>query len=234
MRRADRLLDLVARLKKKRLVRAEDLAKAMETSVRTIYRDIATLQAQGLPIDGQAGVGYMLRAEINLPPLTLTHNQIEAIALGLAYVEQVGDVALVDAARSARAKVDAVWIGQPTPPPSERRLRARQRPSHRAPAFADLIRAGLRDRRLITFDYTDAQQSKTKRSVRPLALTAYFDGWILIAWCLQRNDFRVFRLDRMSNVSLTNVKFSIEPERDLGAYLVRRASSQLLVGDGEH
>lgn len=91
MRRADRLLDLVARLKAKPLVRGEDLAAAMETSVRTIYRDIAVLQARGLPIEGQAGVGYMLRGAVDLPPLVFDHDQLEALALGLAYVEQVGD-----------------------------------------------------------------------------------------------------------------------------------------------
>ena len=114
MRRADRLLDLVARLKAKPLARADDLAQAMETSVRTIYRDIAALQAHGLPIEGQAGVGYMLRGEITLPPLVFNHDQLEALALGLAYVEHVGDPDLATAAHEARAKVDAAWAGQPT------------------------------------------------------------------------------------------------------------------------
>jgi predicted DNA-binding transcriptional regulator YafY len=232
MRRADRLLDLVARLKDKPLVRACELAEAMETSVRTIiYRDIAALQAQGLPIEGQAGVGYILRGEINLPPLTFTHDQIEAITLGLAYVEQVGETSLMEAAKSARAKIDATWAGRPTPAPSARRLRVRQRPAHRAPAFAGLIRLALRDRRLIAFDYTDVQQAQTTRRVRPVALTAYFDGWMLVAWCEMRRDFRVFRLDRMRNAVLTNISFLDEPERDLGAYLLQRASRH--TGGGE-
>jgi predicted DNA-binding transcriptional regulator YafY len=227
MRRADRLLDLVARLKEKPLVRAGELAEATEMSVRTIYRDIATLQARGLPIEGQAGVGYILRGEIDLPPLTFTHDQIEAITIGLAYVEQVGEVALAEAAKSARAKIDATWAGRPTPAPSARRLRARQRPAHRAPAFAGLIRSALRDRRLIAFDYTDVQQAQTTRTVRPLALTAFFDGWMLVAWCEMRRDFRVFRLDRMRQVVLTNVSFSDEPERDLGAYLLQQAAHHI-------
>jgi biotin operon repressor len=136
MRRADRLLDLVARLKAKPLARADDLAQAMEPSVRTIYRDIAALQAHGLPIEGQAGVGYVLRGEITLPPLVFNHDQLEALALGLAYVEHVGDPDLATAAHEARAKVDAAWAGQPTPPPFKRRLRAWQPTEHRAPAFA--------------------------------------------------------------------------------------------------
>ena len=151
MRRADRLLDLVARLKAKPLTRADDLAQAMETSVRTIYRDIAALQAHGLPIEGQAGVGYMLRGEITLPPLVFNHDQLEALALGLAYVEHVGDPDLATAAHEARAKVDAAWAGRPTPPPSKRRLRAWQPAEHRAPAFAALLRTALRARRMVTF-----------------------------------------------------------------------------------
>jgi predicted DNA-binding transcriptional regulator YafY len=222
MRRADRLLDLIARLKATPLARAEELAESMEVSVRTVYRDIALLQAQGLPIEGQAGVGYMVRGDINLPPLTFTHDQIEALALGLAYVEEVGDCALADAARDARAKIDAAWTGQPTLPPSGRRLRARQRHDHRAPSFAEDIRFALRTRRMISFEYCDADQCKTDRTVRPLALTAYFAGWILIAWCPLRGDFRTFRLDRMQNVKPASASFPLEPERDLEVYLKQR------------
>jgi predicted DNA-binding transcriptional regulator YafY len=222
MRRADRLLDLVARLKAKPLTRADDLAEAMETSVRTIYRDIAALQAHGLPIEGQAGVGYILRGEITLPPLVFNHDQLEALALGLAYVERVGDLDLATAAQEARAKVDAAWAGQPTPPPSKRRLRAWQPSQHRAPVFAALLRAALRTRTMVTFAYCDAQQTLTQRCVRPLALTVFSNGWLLIAWCPDRKDFRVFRLDRMERVAFVNATFADEPDRDLEAYLIQR------------
>ena len=222
MRRADRLLDLVARLKAKPLTRADDLAEAMETSVRTIYRDIAALQAHGLPIEGQRGVGYILRGEITLPLLVFNHDQLEALALGLAYVERVGDPDLATAAREARAKVDAAWAGQPTPPPSKRRLRAWQPSEHRAPVFAALLRAALRARTMVTFAYCDAQQTLTHRCVRPLALTVFSNGWLLIAWCPDRKDFRVFRLDRMKHVAFANTTFAEEPGRDLEAYLIQR------------
>ncbi|MGP0060838.1 MAG: helix-turn-helix transcriptional regulator [Beijerinckiaceae bacterium] len=227
MRRADRLLDLVARLKARPLTRAEDLAEAMETSVRTIYRDIAVLQAQGLPIEGQAGVGYMLRGAIDLPPLVFDHDQLEALALGLAYVEQVGDADLAAAARGARAKIDAAWAGEPTPPPSKRRLRARQMPEHRAPAFASMLRAALRARRMVSFAYCDALQALTQRCVRPLALTAFSNGWLLIAWCPDRDDFRHFRLDRMQHVAVANISFSDEPGRDLETYLMQRGAQSM-------
>lgn len=224
MRRAERLLDIVARLRARPLSRAEDLAEALETSVRTVYRDIATLQAQGLPIEGQAGVGYVLGGEVNLPPLVFTHDQLEALALGLGYVEQVGDPELADAARDARAKIDAAWADQPTPSPSRRRLRARQHPDHRAPRFTAFVRAALRTRHMVSFAYCDAAGRRSQRSVRPLALSVYSEGWLLIAWCPDRADFRVFRLDRMERLAMTDVKFVDEPGRDLATYLRQRAA----------
>jgi len=222
MRRADRLIDLVARLKAKPLNRADDLAAAMETSVRTIYRDIATLQAQGFPIEGAAGVGYMLRGDIDLPPLTFDHDEIDAIALGLAFVEEVGDPDLVSAARAARAKIDAAWGNGPTPPPSQRRLRTRQLFEQRAPRCAAQIRTAIRSRKRLGFVYHDAEQRRSQRDVHPLALTTYAHGWLLIAWCPQRGDFRVFRLDRMSEVAVRRDGFTEAPGQDLATYLERR------------
>ena len=222
MRRADRLLDLVARLKAKPLVRADDLAEAMETSVRTIYRDIAALQAQGLPIDGQAGVGYTLRGDVDLPPLVFGHDQIDAIALGLSFVEQVGDPDLVAAAKDARAKIDAAWAKQPTPPPSQRRLRARQLFEQRAPQSAALVRKAIRTSKLLGFAYRDARGRRSRRVVHPLALTTYAYGWLLISWCPDRGDFRVFRLDRMTDVAISATGFTEAAGRDLATYLKQR------------
>jgi predicted DNA-binding transcriptional regulator YafY len=222
MRRADRLLDLVARLKAKPLVRADDLADAMETSVRTVYRDIAALQTRGLPIEGQAGVGYMLRGDVDLPPLSFGHDQLDAIALGLSFVEQVGDPDLVAAAQDARAKIDAAWAGQPTPPPSQRRLRARQLFEQRAPRCAALIRKAIRTTKLLGFIYQDAQRRRSERMVHPLALTTYAHGWLLISWCPDRNDFRVFRLDRMEKVAISATGFAEQAGRDLATYLKQR------------
>lgn len=222
MRRADRLIDLLGRLKARSLVRADDLAEAMETSVRTIYRDIATLQAQGFPIEGQAGVGYILRGDIDLPPLSFDNDQLDAITLGLSFAEQVGDPELAAAAKSARAKIDAAWAKQPTPPPSQRRLRARQLFEQRAPRCAALVRTAIRTTKLLSFSYNDAQRRRTERLVHPLALTTYAHGWLLISWCPDRNDFRVFRLDRMKKVSISDQGFAEEAGRDLATYLRQR------------
>lgn len=198
---------------------AATLARRLETSVRTVYRDIAALQAQGLPIEGSAGFGYALRAPVNLPPLTFDHDQLEALALGLGYVMQVGDAALAAAARAARAKIDAAWDGQAAAGVSARRLRSHQHPQRRAPAFTARIRVALREHRVLEFNYRDADDRASRRKVQPLALTAFSAGWLLVAWCLTRNDFRVFRVDRVSSLTVLDETFEETAGRDLATYL---------------
>jgi predicted DNA-binding transcriptional regulator YafY len=222
MRRADRLIELVGLMRAAPLSRADDLAERLEVSVRTVYRDIVCLQAQGLPIEGAAGVGYRLAGPVDLPSLTFGHDELEALALGLAYVEQVGDPALSAAARAARGKVDAAWAGRPTPPPSARPIRAHQRPEHRAPAFLSRVREALRERRTLAFEYTDREGCESRREVRPLAVSAYSVGWLLIGWCTAREDFRVFRLDRMRDVAVGG-SFDDEPGRMLDDYFAANA-----------
>lgn len=219
MRRADRLIELTTHLRQDRAVTAAALAARMEVSMRTVYRDIAALQAQGLPIEGSAGLGYVLRAPVNLPPLTFDHDQLEALALGLAYVTQVGDAALAAAARAARAKIDAAWHEQPVAGISARRLRSHQLPERRAPQFTPKLREALREQRVLEFDYEDAAGKRSKRTVRPLALTAFSAGWLLVGWCMKRQDFRVFRLDRVASLVVTQQRFAEESGKDLATYL---------------
>jgi predicted DNA-binding transcriptional regulator YafY len=226
VRRADRLIELVGHLKAGRLQTADRLAALLEVSARTIYRDIAVLQAQGLPIEGQAGVGYLLTGQVHLPPLTFDHDELEAMALGLAYVEQVGDAALASAARAARGKVDTAWTREPIGTISDRRLRAFQLTENRAPAFASKLRNALRQRREVTFRYCDASQKLSNRRARPLALTAYFGGWMLVAWCLDRDDFRLFRLDRMNELRITEIAYRDIPGQDLTGYLATRQAAR--------
>ncbi len=220
MRRADRLIEMVGCLKARPVVLAEELAGRLEVSVRTVYRDLASLQAMGLPIEGQAGVGFMLRGDIHLPPIAFDHDELEALALGLAYVEQVGDPLLAAAARAARGKVDLAWNAPNSILLSARPLRSSQRPERRSPAIGAALRGALRARRLTRFDYVDLAGQKTTRSVRPLALIAFSEGWLLGSWCLSRQDFRTFRLDRMSALEVAE-PFVDEPGQDLDTYLNR-------------
>ncbi|UYO43716.1 YafY family transcriptional regulator [Rhodopseudomonas palustris] len=230
MRRADRLLDLIARLKGGKLVVAEQLAEQLEVSVRTVYRDIAALQAQGLPIDGQAGLGYMLRGNVNLPALTLSHDQLDAVSLGLSLVEWIGEDDLAQAAVSARAKIDATWGDQPTPAPSQRHLLARELPHRKAPPFTSSIRRAIRERRIIKLDYAAQDGSQSTRDVRPLGLRAFHAGWLLITWCNHRGAFRVFRLDRILACELSKQTFPYQAERELAAYFSERGNDSYRQG----
>ena len=223
MRRAERLFRLVRELRSRSISRAEDLAATFEVSVRTIYRDIAHLQGSGLPIEGEAGVGYILRPGFDLPALTFTFEQIDALAVGLSFVEAAGDASLSLAAKEVRAKLQAAL-----PRPDQRKL-------DQAPFFASrrhgpagpklkTIREAIRESRILRLSYGDAAETLTDRRVRPLAIWAFTDGWLFAAWCELRDDFRAFRLDRISMIEATGDHFANEPDKSLAAYL----SSKLL------
>jgi len=221
MRRAERLFRLVRELRSRNVSRAEDLAATFEISVRTVYRDIAHLQASGLPIEGEAGVGYILRPGFDLPAMTFTFEQIDALAVGLSFVEAAGDASLSLAAKEVRTKLQAAL-----PEPEQRKLE--QAPFFAArrdgPADAKLrtIREAIREARTLHLGYADAAGGITDRRVRPLAIWAFTDGWLFAAWCELRSDFRAFRLDRISMIELTGDRFADEPDKGLRAYLASK------------
>lgn len=221
MRRAERLFRLVSALRARNVSRAEDLAASFEVSVRTIYRDIAHLQASGLPIEGEAGVGYILRPGFDLPPMTFTFEQIDALAIGLAFVEAAGDAALSQAAKDVRAKLDAAL-----PVPSERSLNNApffaSRREGRASPIASKIRLAIRHSRVIQLEYADEHGTCSRRRVHPLAMWAFTDGWLFVGWCELRDDFRAFRIDRITALEETGDHFHDDPAHDLQTYLATR------------
>lgn len=218
MRRAERLFRLVDEMRTRHVSRAEDLAAYFEVSPRTIYRDIAHLQASGLPIEGEPGVGYLLRPGFNLPSVTFTHDQVEALATGLAFVESRGDPVLAAAAREARAKIQASM-----PRPEARKLT--DAPYFALPRNADgpphagFLRDAIRERQVLQMIYADGEGERSERCVRPLALWSLPDGWMFTGWCELRQDFRTFRLDRIATVGLTGQTFEEDEETNLRAYL---------------
>ena len=160
--------------------RANELAEHLEVSVSTIYRDIAHLQASGLPIEGEAGVGYLLRPGFDLPNVTFTHDQVDALAVGLSFVESTGDPVLATAAREARAKIQASM-----PQPEERKLAdapyfSLQSRNSATPNLA-LLRQAIRQRQIAQFDYQDGDGNQTERRVRPLVIWNLTDGWMFSA-----------------------------------------------------
>jgi predicted DNA-binding transcriptional regulator YafY len=222
MRRADRLFEIVQQLRGDRLVTAQALAEKLEVSARTIYRDIRDLQTAGVPIDGEAGVGYLLRPGFQLPPLMFTLPEIEALIVGARMVEAWAGRSLAGSAAEALVKIGAVV-------PSDR-MRAAERVAIFAPGFKfdetmrtrfDLFARAIEERRKAFFAYRDADGGDTERTVRPLALHFWGGAWTLAAWCDLRVDFRTFRIDRAERLTVTDEKFDHEPGKRLDDYLAR-------------
>ena len=218
MRRAERLFRLVNEMRTRGVSRAYELAEHFEVSVSTIYRDIAHLQASGLPIEGEAGVGYLLRPGFDLPNVSFTHDQVDALAVGLSFVERTGDSVMAKAAREARAKIQAGM-----PQPEERKLAdapyfSLQGRNGATPNLA-LLRQAIRQRQIARFHYKDGDGNASERRVRPLAIWNLTDGWMFSGWCELRQDFRTFRLDRMANLAVPGETFDEDEATGLRAFM---------------
>ncbi|WP_309666216.1 YafY family protein [Tabrizicola sp.] len=218
MRRTDRLFEIIQTLRDGRLYTARAMAEQLEVSVRTIWRDMATLIASGLPVEGERGVGYILREPITLPPLTLTPDEVLALTLGLALVSAGADPSLTSAAASLRAKIEAVIPARLLPGaedghwvyPGTEALAA----AHHLPTLRRAIR--LRERLILT--YRDADGQTSTRPVRPLILEFWGRVWTLATWCETRTAFRSFRVDRIDGITGTGDTFPDEAACNLAAY----------------
>ena len=213
MRRTDRLFQIIQILRRARApITADAIAEELETSKRTVYRDIATLIGQRVPIRGEAGIGYVLDDGFDLPPLMLTPDEIEAAVLGAQWVAGRGDPVLARAAQDLIAKIAA------TVPP---RLRpfvlepATVTPTFRGPVVDQLdtaaVRAAIRAGRKIAFDYRDEQGRESHRTIWPVTITYLETVRLLVGWCELRQDFRHFRTDRVSAVSFLPERYPDRP-----------------------
>ena len=235
MRRADRLFEIIQHLRRRPTVRARDLGEALEVSERTIYRDIRDLMASGVPIEGEAGVGYMLRAGFDLPPLMFKEAEIEALVLGARIVESWADEELATAAADAVAKIEAVIPERLRGYMANTALLA---PAlhYMEPIGFDLaeLRRAVRGQIKVHFRYTDVLGRASERTVRPLSLAYFGPVWVLAAWCELRVDFRTFRLDRMEGFEVTPARFRPEPGKTLHDFLKRDDTwtRSALRGDG--
>lgn len=220
MRRADRLFQIVQYLRAGRLVTAATLAERLEVSKRTIYRDIADLQSTGVPIDGEAGVGYILRSGFDLPPLMFTRDEIVALVAGAKMVKTWGGLKMARAAVEALVKIEMVL-------PDAVRSRVDDVKIFTPPiitsgdlrAIIDLAETAIDRREVVSLDYCDEQGATTNRDVQPLGLWFWGKNWTLVGWCELRNDFRMFRLDRMTEAKLAGRLYSPSPERSLAECL---------------
>ncbi|MBD8514630.1 YafY family transcriptional regulator [Photobacterium sp. CAU 1568] len=193
--RTERLLQLLQILRQHRLpVSGQRLADELNISIRTLYRDIATLQAQGAQIDGEPGMGYVLNPGFFLPPLMLTEDEISAIMLGVRWVSAFGDVPMASAADSALAKVTAVLPADLVQGANEVPLRVGP-PGELATEDLTLFRKAIRRERKLAIRYRAADGQESSRVIWPFAIGYFAQGRILAAWCEQRQDFRHFRTE---------------------------------------
>ena len=222
MHRPDRLFDLIQILRDGRLHRAGDIAQQLGVSVRTIWRDMATLMNSGLPVEGERGVGYILRAPITLPPMMLTATELDALRLGVRLVAEGADEGLAAAARGLAAKVASVTPA-PTDPEADALFVQPQRMAARAAPHLPSLRRAIRTRERVSISYIDPEGRESHRDIRPLTLETYGRVWSLAAWCEGRQDFRSFRVDRIVAVTPTGERFPDEPGRRLADYRARAA-----------
>lgn len=209
MSRSERLLGLLQLLRRyRRPVSGQVLAEKTGVSIRTIYRDIASLQAQGADIEGEPGVGYVLKPGFTLPPLMFPADEIEALVLGMRWVANRTDGALAESARSALARISAVL-----PQAMRHELKTSAMligkgwGSAQDVISADLLREAIRAERKLSVAYRDATDSVSERTVWPFAL-AYFDqSRVLICWCELRENFRHFRTDRITRIERLDARY---------------------------
>lgn len=224
MRRADRLFNLLQLIRGRRLSTAAFLAGRLEVSHRTIYRDVADLQRQGVPIEGEAGVGYRLGAGFDLPPLMFTPSEANALVASIRIAQAWLDPAMASDAEAALSKILSVL-------PAASRAAAESLPIY-APlivrdaavqAKLQLLREAVQAKRKVRVDYQDAAASRSQRVLWPLGCFYWGSVWTLAAWCEMRQDFRGFRVDRMASIDQLDDVVKPIAGRTLADFLRARA-----------
>ena len=219
MRRADRLFQIVQHLRGGRLVTARQLAERLEVSERTIYRDISDLQSTGVPIDGEAGVGYILRQGFELPPLMFSRDEIVALVAGARLIRAWGGVSMARGAEEALVKIEAVL-------PKEERARITSTQIH-APTthismderrIIDVVERAVDQGNVLSIRYRDLESRESERNIRPLGLWFWGKVWTVIGWCELRNAFRTFRTDRIVEASDAGRLFRAERGKTLADF----------------
>jgi predicted DNA-binding transcriptional regulator YafY len=220
VRRADRLFLLIQALRGRRVVTARRLAELLEVSERTVYRDVQDLQRSGVPIEGEAGVGYALRRGSDIPPLMFTRDELEALVIGARMVEAWTGRRIASTARQALTKIEAVLPEELKRRTETSRVFAPPKVGHAMVAGRlDDLHAAIEARRVVELDYRREDGEASVRAVRPLCLAYWGTVWTLGAWCEMRRDFRNFRLDRIEGFRTLDRRFVETPEVSLAAFL---------------
>lgn len=225
MNRTDRLVAMVMYFQGRRLVRAEELARHFEVSVRTVYRDVAALSEAGVPLTGEAGVGYTLVKGYHLPPVSFTAEEAMALFVGGEMVRTFTDASLSTAMSSALLKLRAVL-------PQEQQDDVERLSKGMLVAGSGALRHGLDQRvllpiqqavisrRVLRFEYrAPARKEATSRDVEPLGVVFHNGAWYLVGWCRLRDGLRQFKLERLQALSVSSERFSPRPDFSLGRYM---------------
>ncbi len=230
MRRADRLFQIIQIMRAGRpgtIVTAARLASELEVSERTIYRDIADLQANRVPIEGEAGIGYMLRAGYDLPPLMFTREELTALLVGARLLAGFGGQQMATATARALDKIETVL-------PEELKNLAKQTPVYafhpqldgEEKKILDQCNQAVNEKKVLLIRYETANGEFTSREIEPLGLIYWGKVWTLVAWCRLRDDFRSFRPDRMKAVTMKSEQFSPHPGKTLLSWLENHAEAE--------
>ncbi len=216
MRRADRLFQIIQFLRTRRVTTALWLAERLEVSERTIYRDIKDLVLSGVNIEGEAGIGYVVRRGFDLPPLMFNKDEISALALGARIVECWADPALATAAQSVLSKIETVLPDNLKDSLDQTRLFApfTQIQSEVAASMAE-VRLAADNNKKIKIDYARADNQESQRIIWPLGLFFWGSVWTIGAWCELRDSFRIFRLDRIQSLDVLDKNYPVEKGKTL-------------------
>ncbi len=233
MRRADRLFQIVQLIRGRRLTTAQWLAQRLEVSERTVYRDVADLQYQGVPIEGAVGVGYRLGQGFELPPLIFTPQEAQALVVMTRVAQQWLDPALARASESALSRVLSVM-------PADQRHAAQHTPVYSPPwgltpaqqPHLQLWREATQASDKLALVYSDAQSRTRERTVWPLGSFFWGTVWTLVAWCEKRQDFRSFRLDRIQSMRALGQHFKLVDGQRLIDYLRLQGVDPQALADG--
>jgi predicted DNA-binding transcriptional regulator YafY len=222
MRKGERLFQLLNILRSRRgVVTSQEIAEQLRVSQRTVYRDIQALSLSNIPIESEAGVGYRIRPGFNLPPLMFEEDELQALMLGVKMVQSWSDEQLGGAANRAFDKIKAVlpdalhdrhhqqdgWLIVP----DFRRFQVSR--------YSDELRLAIKLKHQIKIDYVSLNEQQSERQVWPLGLVFWGSVWTLVAWCLLRQDYRMFRLDRLKRLTSQNLVFQTTHNLSLQHYL---------------
>lgn len=220
MRRADRLFQIVQYVRNRRLTTARWLAEKLEVSERTVYRDIQHLVLCGVPIEGEAGVGYVLRRGFDIPPIMFTQDELEALVIATRMAKTWASNQLARATEQALDKIEAVLPDKLRPELTKPQLYS---PSILAnedtAAILDDIRAAMHAKRVMLIHYTSLQGQLSKREIKPLGLFFWGKVWTLAAWCELKQDYRSFRVDRIAALWMTDRDFDDNATVSLSQFL---------------